>query len=658
MRVWQTMAAGALALVAAGAAAQPLLEAAATLGKKPDPVVIDFAVAAAGSYRITITDFDTTTGPLRMARLNATVLRGAELLRSASVTSASATGVATATFAATPGTHRLVLIGQPAANATVGSAGLRIDDPVSGTVLHESLHTFRVAPPPLVSPADVELELAVAAGSYTLTTADFALPQSLAVLHTTVIRRSDSALLANSVPAGTPIALSAASADTFEIFVHAELAASAKHGVGGVALRDAASVVVHHEIVELGDWPYRFDFDVAAPLTLTATLGDLQFPAPLAQLAGQVVRAGSAAGSRLVPGVGTTFAAVPGSYTLYVHAVESAGAGSFGVDVRPAGGAVVLERVQSVVPAAPTTDVSSIERSFDVATAGDYTLTLTDFGASGFFDAFTSVSLALTRDNQIVRSLSAAGSFTFAATPGRYGIAIVADPFGTSGEGLLGVRVRGPGDAVAYDRTEAVGTDFLTFDVEATAAQSIDVRLTDLAFPAAFAQIRAAVTRGGERVGEIVGAGVFSFQATPGTYIVTLLASPSPAVGYGTFGVRASTTPPVPVVSLSASADSTTVGGSVTLTWSAQNADTCTASGGWTGSRGTAGSAASGALQANTSFALTCLGPGGSRNATVAVTVTAAQRSSGGGASDLWLLALLGGAALVHHRRRTLAPSG
>src|SRR5262245_55648532 len=142
------MVAGVFALVAAGTAAQPLLEATATLGKKPDAVVLDFEVAAAGSYRITLTDFGTANGPLRMARVDTAVLRGAEVLRSASVTSASSTGVATAVFNATPGTHRLVLIGQPAANVTVGSAGVRVDEPSSGTVLLESVQTFRVPPPP------------------------------------------------------------------------------------------------------------------------------------------------------------------------------------------------------------------------------------------------------------------------------------------------------------------------------------------------------------------------------------------------------------------------------------------------------------------------------------------------------------------------------
>jgi hypothetical protein len=63
----------------------------------PDAVVLDFEVAAAGSYRITLTDFGTVAGPLRMARVGTAVLRGARLLRAAGVNSAAA-GVATAAF--------------------------------------------------------------------------------------------------------------------------------------------------------------------------------------------------------------------------------------------------------------------------------------------------------------------------------------------------------------------------------------------------------------------------------------------------------------------------------------------------------------------------------------------------------------------------------
>lgn len=64
--------------------------------------------------------------------------------------------------------------------------------------------------------------------------------------------------------------------------------------------------------------------------------------------------------------------------------------------------------------------------------------------------------------------------------------------------------------------------------------------------------------------------------------------------------------PPTPTVTLTASPASVTAGSATTLTWSSTNATACTASGGWTGAKGTSGSEQSAALTANTTFTLTC----------------------------------------------------
>ncbi|GAB4345073.1 MAG: hypothetical protein Kow006_01810 [Gammaproteobacteria bacterium] len=60
---------------------------------------------------------------------------------------------------------------------------------------------------------------------------------------------------------------------------------------------------------------------------------------------------------------------------------------------------------------------------------------------------------------------------------------------------------------------------------------------------------------------------------------------------------------------------------SATLNWSTANADSCTASGGWSGAKGTAGSESVGPLTAGASFTLQCTGIGGSINRTVSVSV-------------------------------------
>jgi hypothetical protein len=71
---------------------------------------------------------------------------------------------------------------------------------------------------------------------------------------------------------------------------------------------------------------------------------------------------------------------------------------------------------------------------------------------------------------------------------------------------------------------------------------------------------------------------------------------------------------PAPTASLSASASSVASGGSVTLSWSSTNATACTASGGWTGNRGTTGSEVVSNITAAVTFSLICSGGGGNSN--------------------------------------------
>jgi hypothetical protein len=68
---------------------------------------------------------------------------------------------------------------------------------------------------------------------------------------------------------------------------------------------------------------------------------------------------------------------------------------------------------------------------------------------------------------------------------------------------------------------------------------------------------------------------------------------------------------PVPSVSLQSSALLVSAGDFLTLTWSSGNADACSASGGWSGSLELSGSLIVGPLQQDTSFILSCSGPGG-----------------------------------------------
>jgi hypothetical protein len=76
-----------------------------------------------------------------------------------------------------------------------------------------------------------------------------------------------------------------------------------------------------------------------------------------------------------------------------------------------------------------------------------------------------------------------------------------------------------------------------------------------------------------------------------------------------------------PDLSLQAQPEQVAVNGSSTLTWSTQDASSCTASGGWSGSRAVSGSFNTGPLSRTTSYSLSCTGPSGNALASVTIEV-------------------------------------
>ena len=79
-------------------------------------------------------------------------------------------------------------------------------------------------------------------------------------------------------------------------------------------------------------------------------------------------------------------------------------------------------------------------------------------------------------------------------------------------------------------------------------------------------------------------------------------------------------TPP-PTVSFSGSPASIITGQSSTLTWYSTDASSCTASGGWSGTKPTSGSESTGALNTSTTYNLSCTGGGGTISVSATVNV-------------------------------------
>jgi hypothetical protein len=245
-------------------------------------------------------------------------------------------------------------------------------------------------------------------------------------------------------------------------------------------------------------------------------------------------------------------------------------------------------------------------------------------------------------------------------------VVVVAQPQPGAGA-LFGLTMAsaGGGTTTLFETTQGVGRAFSSRKIAIATAGSYDASVVDLGFPVDFIDLAAVVTRGADRFGSIINSGRFSFSAaTPGDYIVSLLAAPAPIQAgsqqsAGTYGISIAPPPPAPIVTLTASAASVVKGQSVTLNWSSQNASACVASGDWAGSRPLSGSETTAALQAPVTYKLECVNAVGvAASATASVSVTAADKKrGGGGALDDLLLWLLLAAVLARVLTRAANPT-
>jgi hypothetical protein len=79
--------------------------------------------------------------------------------------------------------------------------------------------------------------------------------------------------------------------------------------------------------------------------------------------------------------------------------------------------------------------------------------------------------------------------------------------------------------------------------------------------------------------------------------------------------------PATPTINLAADPMKVSYNGSTTLSWRSENTDSCTASGDWSGTRGSAGSEVIDALTESSTFTLSCTGDGGTVSDTLTISV-------------------------------------
>ena len=607
------------------------------------PVEESFTISTAGTYKVTLTDLGaalTPSAPLASVKLGIT--SGDQLVGQ------PLTGAGTLQFSATPGTYVLQVVGKPGTVAGSGPFGLLVAA-MDGTQI--AAFSDDIALPPQALPgteAVLDDSFTVPAnGNYQLALNDLAFPQALPVL--TLALTVQGGGLLTTLPASSlyTATVSLQAGITYRLFAVGQVSASGESGLySATVIPQAGGAPVYSKTLPVGATTL-----IGSPGLLagsdTLQLTDLAFPAALAQVGTAIVLNGQIAAQLAATG-NQAFTATANTYDIFGIATPAGGgAGSYAVQIQSQGATPPFSVARAVT--APGGAVSAY--SFDTAlqASGTYSVALTDFQ---FPTAFMSLTLAAVQGATVLGSpVSAPGSVNVTAAAGPISLVAFAQP-GNSG-GLFGVDLTASGASTpAYEVTQGVGQLFSARQVNITAAGDYDVTATDVGFPANFASLSVVVTQGTQRLGSIFSSGTFRFTAAPGNYFVNFIAQPSGPDEAGTYALSVAPAPPAPTVSLKTNVSHVSSSGTVTLTWSSTNATSCTASGGWTGTKATSGTETSAAITTATTFTLSCSGPGGTTSASAQVSVDAP--SGGGGALDLLTLAAISAAlaAAASHTRR------
>jgi hypothetical protein len=628
------------------------------------PVEYTFNVAQTGTYTVTLTDLgaqQTPAAPLASVAL--------AISTGSTIVGTPLTAAGTMQFTATStGSYVLRVVGQPGPVVGSGPFGVVIANVASNTQIVNFSGALTVPPAGAPDVAVLNDTFTVAtSGNYTVTLTDLRFPQSLQTLQLALLPQGGNALLASLSAAGTqqvspPVALTAST--TYDVIAFGQSGAAVNAGLYAVVVRDSGSNVVYSSTLAVGT------LTALTPTTgvaiaaggYTLSFADLAFPVALANLTqGVIVTLDDQVAASLTAAGTTTFAATGGQYQVFALATpaSSPGAGSYDVDVRlTAGGAPpVLSVAQAVSAAGSATQGYTFNTN--VTTAGSYTLQLGDYQIPA---ALSSATLIAVQAGASVGTLTSPGNSNLSLAAGNVSVLVFAKS--AAAGGLFGLFLSPQaGGSPIFETVQGTGnTVFTSTRVTVTTAGNYLATLTDLAFPAAFGTLYLVVTQGTSVTGWLAGGGELPFVAAPGDYFVTFAAQPSAAAQAGTYAltVEVSNAPP-PTVMLSAGASSVTSGNATTLTWSTQNAISCTASGGWSGTEPLSGTTNTPALTSDTTFTLSCTGAGGTTAQSVTVSVTAPpppppSGHGGGGALDPGTLSLLLGLLLLRARAGRVSP--
>jgi hypothetical protein len=304
---------------------------------------------------------------------------------------------------------------------------------------------------------------------------------------------------------------------------------------GGTSLLDHVDVIAAQSAPAIGQSASQASFAIAQAGSYQLTLTDHAFPAPLASLQALLLQ-DTDSGPVVVPVTAGAFdAATPGTFELVIVATADSTslAGLYGVRVA-AGPNIVYRSTQPVGNLPPATAVN-------VQTAGQYTLTL---GDAKFPATLSSLAARVTQSDTILAGVDAAGTAAVTAATGSVQIYTRAVPATAEGVGAYQVQLANAQQTLLADiRTADASPDPASAAIysfapsAAITAGSYQLKLEDLAFPAQFTSLNAALVQGVTVLGTVNSAQTATFTAQSGPVKVLVAAKAPAAGGNSLFGV-------------------------------------------------------------------------------------------------------------------------
>jgi tetratricopeptide (TPR) repeat protein len=599
------------------------------------PVEETFTAPTTGTYTVTLVDLGALLTPSApLAQVALAVSSGAALVGT------PITQAGSIQFSATANSSYVIHVaGTPGGTAGSGPIGIQVTS--AGTTV-ESYSDTLALPPGSSSSSNIGVlndSFTVAtAGTYQVTLTDLQLPQALGTL-TLAIAVPGSSLVTTLTTTSTSPTVSTTvtlQPGTYDIFGAGQAGTSINAGLYGVSVTaSGGGTPIYSNTTPVGAVT-AVSSSALTPLTAgsyTLALSDLAYPSALTNLGAAITQYGQAVAELTATG-NRTFPATASNYQLFAFGIASnSGQGSYTLTLQPSSGTAVLSIARAVVApaAAGASGGTPYAYSYDTTTVSGetYALSLADFSFPAQFDALSVVAV---QNGAMLGSPVVVSNSPQNISPaaGPVSLLVFAEP--TTSGGLFGLNLTASGAATpTFETTQGVGQAFYSDKITVTTGGSYQVSVSDLSFPSPFSTLAVIVTRGTSAPGNILTSGSFTFNATAGDYFVNFIAQPQGAYDAGTYAITVATAPAAPTLTFQSSATSVASGGTVTLSWTSQNATSCTASGGWTGTEAASGQATSPAITTDTTFTLACTGAGGNTSQSVTVNVTTKSSSGGGG---------------------------